>query len=73
MTLVARWAPIRVPGLFTTAKDKTFFFVSSYEGLRLAAPQPATAIFVPDTALRSTALPALQAVLNAFRCKAPMN
>ena|SRR5882762_6101598 len=62
-------APIRVPGLYN-GKDKTFFFVS-YEGLRLAAPQPATAIFVPDTALRSTAPPALQAVLNAFPVQSP--
>jgi hypothetical protein len=61
-------------------KDKTFFFVS-YEGLRLAAPQAATANFVPDFCLRgavgscigtnASAAGALQPVLNAFPLPSP--
>jgi hypothetical protein len=61
--------PVEVPGLYN-GKDKTFFFVS-YEGLRLAAPQAATASYVPDAALRASAPPALQQVLNAFPVQSP--
>src|SRR6266403_326757 len=65
--------PVRIPRLYS-GKDKTFFFVS-YEALRLRAPQPAAASFVPDLCMRSTgpcpsgrdpAPAALQPVLNAF-------
>ena len=56
--------PVEIPDVYN-GKGKTFFFVS-YEGLRLAAPQAATASFVPDAALRASAPPALQQVLNAF-------
>lgn len=56
--------PVDVPGLYQ-GKDRTFFFVS-YEGLRLTAPQAATANFVPDAGLRASAPPALQQALNAF-------
>jgi len=45
--------PVEVPGLYY-GKDKTFFFVS-YEGLRLTAPQAATASFVPDLCMRGSA------------------
>ncbi len=61
--------PIEIPGLYN-GKDKSFFFVS-YEGLRLAAPQAANASFVPDTALRESAPPALQQVLNSFPVQSP--
>jgi len=61
--------PVEVPG-FYHGKDKTFFFVS-YEGLRLTSPQPASANFVPDAALRSSAPVALQPVLNAFPVQSP--
>jgi hypothetical protein len=61
--------PIEIPGLYN-GRDKTFFFVS-YEGLRLAAPEAATASFVPDAALRASAPPALQQVLNAFPVQSP--
>src|SRR5437867_2231136 len=61
--------PIRVPGVYN-GKDKTFFLVS-YEGLRLTAPQPASVNFVPDAALRSSAAPALQQVLNAWPVQSP--
>ena len=61
--------PVEVPGLYN-GKDKTFFFVS-YEGLRLAAPQAANASYVPDAALRASAPPALQQVLNAFPVQSP--
>jgi len=56
--------PIRIPHLYN-GKDKTFFFVS-YEGLRLTTPQPVVTTFVPDTALRATAAPSLQPILNAW-------
>jgi Carboxypeptidase regulatory-like domain/TonB-dependent Receptor Plug Domain len=42
--------PVEIPG-FYNGKDKTFFFVT-YEGLRLASPQPATATDVPDLCMR---------------------
>jgi Carboxypeptidase regulatory-like domain len=42
--------PVEIPNAYH-GKDKTFFFVS-YEGLRLAAPQAATANFVPDLCMR---------------------
>jgi hypothetical protein len=45
-------------------RDSTFFFFS-YEGLRLRLPQTALDT-VPDLASRNTALPAMQAYLNAF-------
>jgi hypothetical protein len=56
--------PVTIPRLYN-GKDKTFFFVS-YEGLRLTAPQAATANLVPDAALRTSAPTALQPALNAF-------
>lgn len=56
--------PIDVPHLYR-GKDKTFFFVS-YEGLRLTAPQAATASFVPDLTLRTNSPPPLNQALNAF-------
>ena len=66
--------PIKIPPLYN-GKEKTFFFVS-YEGLRLAAPQPAKASFVPDLCLRGASAKcptgigpadaALQPALNAF-------
>jgi Carboxypeptidase regulatory-like domain len=56
--------PVRIPRLYN-GKDKTFFFVN-YEGLRLAAPEPAAIVYVPDDALRSSAPTPLQQVLNAF-------
>jgi hypothetical protein len=57
--------PVRIPHLYD-GKDKTFFFVS-YEGLRLAQPQPAAANqYVPDTYLREQAPAALQSILNAY-------
>jgi Carboxypeptidase regulatory-like domain len=66
--------PIEIPSLYD-GKDKTFFFVS-YEGLRLTAPQEATANIVPDSCLRGVAAdctgtnipapPVLQGPLNAF-------
>jgi hypothetical protein len=61
--------PVQVPGLYH-GKDKTFFFVS-YEGLRLTAPQPATANFVPDLALRAAAPAPLNQALNAFPLPSP--
>ena len=57
-------APIRIPWIYN-GTDKTFFFVS-YEGLRLSQPQAASIQYVPDTALRFSAAPALQPLLNAF-------
>jgi hypothetical protein len=65
--------PVRIPHLYN-GRDKTFFFVS-YEGLRLVAPQAATASYVPDLCMRgmgncpSGRKPAsgtLQQALNAF-------
>ena len=56
--------PVRIPGLYN-GKDKTFFFVS-YEGLRLTAPQPASATFVPDSTLRANTPAPLNQVLNGF-------
>ena len=52
-------------------KNRTFFFVVSYEGLRLAAPRAATATFVPDLALRADAPAGLQQALNAFALPSP--
>jgi hypothetical protein len=45
-------------------RDKTFFFFS-YEGLRLRQPQGAVNQ-VPTVALRNSAVPAAQPILNAF-------
>src|ERR1700733_12216782 len=61
--------PVQVPGLYN-GKDKTFFFVS-YEGLRLTAPQAATANYVPDAALRASTPAPLNQVLNAFPVQSP--
>jgi hypothetical protein len=61
--------PVDVLGLYH-GKDRTFFFVS-YEGLRLTAPQAATANFVPDDALRASAPAAVQQLLNAFPLPSP--
>ncbi|HEV2398786.1 MAG TPA: carboxypeptidase regulatory-like domain-containing protein [Candidatus Sulfotelmatobacter sp.] len=61
--------PVEVPRLYH-GKDRTFFFVS-YEGLRLIAPQPATPNYVPDAALRASALAAVQQFLNAFPLPSP--
>lgn len=56
--------PVDIPHLYN-GKDKTFFFFS-YEGLRLAQPQPATLVDVPDAGLRASSPGPLQPVLNAF-------
>lgn len=56
--------PVEIPRAYS-GKSKTFFF-GSYEGLRLAAPQPARANFVPDTALRASTPSPLSLLLNAF-------
>jgi hypothetical protein len=56
--------PVTIPDVYR-GKDKTFFFVS-YEGLRLTAPQAATANLVPDAELRTSAPSELQPALNAF-------
>jgi hypothetical protein len=56
--------PILIPRLYD-GKDKTFFF-ASYEGLRLAQPQPAAVQYVPDTYMRELAPGPLQPILNAF-------
>ena len=61
--------PVRIPGLYD-GKDKTFFFVS-YEGLRLTAPQPASAAFVPDLTLRANTPAPLNQVLNGFPLPTP--
>jgi hypothetical protein len=61
--------PIEIPHLYN-GEDKTFFFIS-YEGLRLTAPQGATANFVPDAMLRASAPAALQPLLNAFPVQSP--
>jgi len=61
--------PVKLPGLYD-GKDKTFFFVS-YEGLRLTAPQPASAVVVPDVTLRASAPSPLNSVLNAFPLPTP--
>jgi hypothetical protein len=42
--------PVEIPHVYSGI-DKTFFFVS-YEGLRLAQPQAATPIYVPDLCMR---------------------
>jgi hypothetical protein len=56
--------PINVPRVYN-GKSKSFFF-GSYEGLRLAAPQPARPNFVPDIALRASTSSPLALALNAF-------
>jgi len=61
--------PVEIPSLYH-GKNKTFFFVS-YEGLRLTAPQAATVNYVPDAALRASATPAVQQLLNAFPPPSP--
>jgi hypothetical protein len=61
--------PVRIPRLYN-GKDQTFFFVS-YEGLRLAAPVPASINLVPDAALRAGAPAPLNRALNAFPLPSP--
>jgi hypothetical protein len=56
--------PVWLPKLYD-GRNRSFFFVS-YEGLRLTQPQAALTYYVPSIALRQSAAPALQAVLNAF-------
>jgi hypothetical protein len=56
--------PVVVPGIYD-GKNKTFFFFS-YEGLRLASPQAATQVAVPEASLRQQAPSALQPLLSAF-------
>jgi hypothetical protein len=56
--------PVRIPKLYN-GKDKTFFFLS-YEGLRLIQPQAAEIDSVPDLNLRSSAVAAIQPILNAL-------
>jgi len=69
---------VGIPHLYN-GKDKTFFFVS-YEGLRLIAPQPATASLVPDLCMRglvtcpagrNQAASALLPVVDAFPAPSP--
>ena len=70
--------PVEFPH-FYDGRDKTFFFFS-YEGLRLTAPQAATASFVPDLCMRgmgpcpsgrNPAPSALLPALNAFPLPSP--
>jgi hypothetical protein len=56
--------PVEIPRLYN-GKANSFFFVS-YEGLRLVQPVGATTQYVPSSAVRSSASPQIQAVLNAF-------
>lgn len=58
--------PIRI-SKFYDGKKKSYFFVS-YEGLRLAQPQPATLEYVPSLTLRQNPLlpAALKPILDAF-------
>ncbi len=66
--------PIRIPKIYD-GRDKTFFFVS-YEGLRLAQPQPTTELRVPAAFLHNDAAlhPTLRAIIAAYplptRCPA---
>jgi hypothetical protein len=56
--------PLLLPRLYN-GRDQTFFFFA-YEGLRLTQPTAATIQYVPDTAMRQQAIPAMQPILNAF-------
>lgn len=56
--------PVVVPQFYSGRSR--FFFFGSYEGLRLTQPQAAAVQYVPDTALRQGAPPAIQPILNAF-------
>jgi len=56
--------PLRIPRIYD-GRNRTFFF-ATYEGLRLTQPQAASISYVPDTALRASAPPALSPLLNAF-------
>ncbi len=56
--------PVILPRLYG-GLDRTFFFLA-YEGLRLTQPTAATIQYVPDTAMRQQAIPAMQPILNAF-------
>jgi hypothetical protein len=48
------------------SKNRPTFFFVSYEGLRLALPQPASLQYVPDAAIRQTAARDIRPLLNAF-------
>jgi hypothetical protein len=54
--------PVLLPGY--DGRNRTFFF-ASYESLRLQQPQVANTI-VPSLATRRNAIPAMQAILNAY-------
>ena len=56
--------PAILPRLYS-GLDRTFFFLA-YEGLRLTQPTAAAIQYVPDTAMRQQAIPAMQPILNAF-------
>jgi hypothetical protein len=56
--------PIVIPHVFN-GHDKAFFF-GSYEGFRLAIPQPGIVSDVPTLATRATAAVALRPFLNAY-------
>ncbi|MFC5862181.1 carboxypeptidase regulatory-like domain-containing protein [Acidicapsa dinghuensis] len=56
--------PLVIPGAYN-GQNRSFFFFS-YEGLRLDAPQAATAISVPDSNLRQQSTAPIQPLLNAF-------
>jgi hypothetical protein len=55
---------LTIGGPIVAARGSFFFF--SYEGLRLAQPQAASAQLVPDQYLRNQAPAAIQTILNAF-------
>lgn len=61
--------PIQIPHIYN-GRHRTFFFVS-YEGLRLQQPTAASVQYVPSASARSTAAPALQAIMNAFPLPTP--
>jgi hypothetical protein len=56
--------PIWIPGIYN-GKEHSFFF-ASYEGLRLSQPTAAVIQYVPDLYFRHQAIPAMQAILNAY-------
>jgi hypothetical protein len=53
-----------IPLVGSATRPAFFFF--SYEGLRLAVPQPASIQYVPDTSIRLNAAPSLRPILDAF-------
>ncbi len=61
--------PIFIPRVYDGHKKSFFFF--SYEGLRLAQPQAASAQLVPDQFLREEAPSAIQSILDAFPLPTP--